>query len=63
MMDSYERVHEYLEKLGLTVIEGTIDSYLETAHGKPVMGLTGYFHHSLHLKVKAPNYILVLIFR
>ncbi|WMT45591.1 MAG: IS21-like element helper ATPase IstB [Cuniculiplasma divulgatum] len=32
MMDSYERVHEYLSRLGLT----TIDSYLETSHDRPV---------------------------
>ena len=37
IIDSYEMVHEYLGKLGLSVIEGTIDSYLETAHGKHVM--------------------------
>ncbi|MEM0133615.1 MAG: hypothetical protein QXU18_00080 [Thermoplasmatales archaeon] len=37
MMDSYERVHEYLGKLGLFVTDSTIDSYLETAHGKPVL--------------------------
>ena len=36
-MDSYERVHEYLSKLGLSVIESTIDSYLETSQGKPVL--------------------------
>jgi hypothetical protein len=36
-MDSYERVHEYLSKLGLTTMESTIDSYLETSHDRPVM--------------------------
>ena len=36
-MDSYQRVHEYLSKLGLTTIENTIDSYLETSHDRPVM--------------------------
>jgi DNA replication protein DnaC len=37
MMDSYEKVHEYLSRLGLTTIENTIDSYLETSHDRPVM--------------------------
>ena len=36
-MDTYERVHEYLSRLGLSTIENTIDSYLELSHGKPVM--------------------------
>ena len=36
-MDSYEKVHEYLSRLGLTTIENTIDSYLETSHDRPVM--------------------------
>ena len=36
-MDSYERVHEYLSKLGMTTMESIIDSYLETSHDKPVM--------------------------
>ena len=38
-MDSYERVHEYLSKLGMTTIENIIDSYLETSHDKPVMDI------------------------
>ena len=38
-MDSYERVHEYLSKLGLTTMENIMDSYLETSHGKPVMDI------------------------
>ena len=38
-MDSYERVHEYLSKLGLTTMENTIDSYLESSNGKPVMDI------------------------
>jgi DNA replication protein DnaC len=37
MMDSYEKVHEYLSRLGLTTIENTIDSYLETSHERPFM--------------------------
>ena len=36
-MDSYEKVHEYLSRLGLTTIENTIDSYLESSHDRPVM--------------------------
>ena len=48
-MDTYERVHEYLGKLGLSVIEGTIDSYLETTHGKPVMEI---LDHLLSQEVK-----------
>ena len=36
-MDSYEKVHEYLSRLGLTTIENTIDSYLETSHDRPFM--------------------------
>jgi DNA replication protein DnaC len=36
-MDSYERVHASLSKLGLTTMESTIDNYLESSHGKPVM--------------------------
>ena len=31
-MDSYERVHEYLSKLGMSTMESIIDSYLETSH-------------------------------
>lgn len=37
--DSYERVREYFSKLGLTTIEGTIDSYLETSRGKTLMDI------------------------
>ena len=36
-MDSYEKVHEYLSRLGLTTIENTIDSYLESSHERPFM--------------------------
>ena len=36
-MDTYERVHDYLSRLGLSTMEGTIDSYLELSDGKPVM--------------------------
>ena len=35
-MDSYERVHEYLSKLGMTTMENIIDTYLETSHDRPV---------------------------
>ena len=38
-MDSYERVHEYLSKLGMTTMENIIDSYLEISHDKPVMDI------------------------
>jgi DNA replication protein DnaC len=38
-MDSYERVHEYLSKLGLTTMESIMDSYPETSHGKPLMDI------------------------
>jgi DNA replication protein DnaC len=41
-MDSYERVHEYLSKLGLTTIESTIDSYLETSHDRPVLDVLAH---------------------
>ena len=38
-MDSYEKVHEYLSRLGVTTMENTIDSYLESSHGKTVMDI------------------------
>ena len=38
-MDSYERVHEYLSKLGMSTMENIIDSYLETSHDRPVMDI------------------------
>ena len=38
-MDSYERVHEYLSKLGLTRMESIIDSYLEASHDRAVMDI------------------------
>ena len=38
-MDSYERVHEYLSKLGMKTMESIIDSYLGTSHDKPVMDI------------------------
>ena len=37
MIDTYEMVHDYLSRLGLSTMESTIDSYLELSHGKPVM--------------------------
>ena len=36
-MDAYERVHEYLGRLGLFTMDSTIDSYLEKSHGRPVI--------------------------
>ena len=36
-MDSYDRVHEYLSKLGMTTMENIIDSYLEIFHDKLFM--------------------------
>ena len=36
-MDSYERVHECLIKLGMTRMESIIDSYLEISQDRPVM--------------------------
>ena len=38
-MDSYERVDEYLSKLGMTTMESIIDTYLETSRDKPVMDI------------------------
>ena len=38
-MDSYERVHEYLSKLGMTTMDSIIDTYLETSHDKPVIDI------------------------
>ncbi|EQD69551.1 IstB ATP binding domain-containing protein [mine drainage metagenome] len=36
-MDTYERVHDYLNRLGLSVTDQIIDSYLESARDKPFM--------------------------
>ena len=36
-MDAYEKVHEYLGRLGLSTMDSTIDSYLERSHDRPVM--------------------------
>ena len=36
-MDSYEKIHEYLSRLGLTTMENTIDRYLESSDGKTVI--------------------------
>jgi DNA replication protein DnaC len=49
MMDSYEKVHEYLSRLGLTTIENTIDSYLESSHERPFMEI---FDHLLSEELK-----------
>ena len=48
-MDSYEKVHEYLSRLGLTTIENTIDSYLESSHERPFMEI---FDHLLSEELK-----------
>ena len=39
MMNPYQRVHEYISKLGITPMESIIDTYLETLHDKPVMDI------------------------
>ena len=36
-MDTYERVHEYLQKLGLSITDQSIDNYLENAKDKSFM--------------------------
>jgi DNA replication protein DnaC len=51
-MDTYERVHDYLNRLGLNVTEEAIDTYLETAHDKPVMDI---LDHLLEQEVKNLN--------
>ena len=48
-MDIYERVHEYLNRLGLSVTEQIMDNYLETAKNKPFMEI---FDHLLEQEVK-----------
>ncbi|OWP56107.1 MAG: hypothetical protein B2I17_07615 [Thermoplasmatales archaeon B_DKE] len=49
MMDSYERVHEYLQKLHLSTMDGIIDTYLESSHDRPVMEI---LDHLLSEEVK-----------
>ena len=48
-MDTYERVHGYLNRLGLTVTEQILDNYLESAKDKPFMEI---FNHLLEQEVK-----------
>ena len=36
-MDTYERVHDYLNRLGLSVTEQILDNYLESAKDRPFM--------------------------
>ena len=38
-MDTYEMVHEYHSKFGLTTMEKVIDSYPETSIGRPDMDI------------------------
>jgi DNA replication protein DnaC len=49
-MDTYERVHAYLETLGMDTIEKTLDNYLENARGKSVMEV---LDHLLSEEVKS----------
>ncbi len=48
-MDSYERVHDYLQKLGLSITDQTIDNYLESAKDRSVMEIPD---HLLEEEVK-----------
>ena len=48
-MDSYERVHDYLQKLGLSITDQTIDNYLESAKDRSVMEI---LDHLLEEEVK-----------
>ena len=48
-MDSYERVHEYMQKLHLSTMEGILDTYLESSHDRPVMDI---LDHLLSEEVK-----------
>ena len=38
-MDTYERVHGYLNRLGLSITDQIIDSYLESAKDRPFMDI------------------------
>ena len=56
-MDTYEKVHEYLGKLGLTAMESSIDAYLEASKNRPVMEilehlLSGELEHKLSRKTE-----------
>lgn len=48
-MDTYERVHDYLQKLGLSTTDQSIDNYLENAKDKSVMDV---LDHLLEEEVK-----------
>lgn len=48
-MDTYERVHEHLNRLGLSVTEGILDNYLETAKDRSFMEI---LDHLLEQEVK-----------
>jgi len=48
-MDTYERVHEYLQKLGLNITDQVIDNYLENAKDKSFMEI---LDHLLEEEVK-----------
>ena len=49
-MDTYESVHDYLHKLGLTITEQAIDNYLENAKDKSFMEI---LDHLLEEEVKS----------
>ena len=51
-MDIYKRVHGNLNKLGLSVTEEAIDSYLETSYDRGVMEI---LDHLLDQEVKNLN--------
>ena len=48
-MDIYESVHDYLNRLGLSVTEQIKDNYLETEKNKPFMEI---LDHLLEQEVK-----------
>ena len=54
-MDTYERVHGYLNRLGLTVTEQILDNYLESVKDKPFMEI---FNHLLEQEVDLSPLIL-----
>ena len=49
MIDTYERVHEYLNRLVLTVTEQVLDNYLESDKDKPFMEI---FNHLLEQEIR-----------
>ena len=48
-MDTYERVHEYLQKLGLSITDQSIDNYIENAKDKSFIEI---LDHLLEEEVK-----------